>query len=412
MSCQTTTRCRACGKAGLKNVLNLGRQPLANGLKRKAAEREARYPLTVAVCPSCRLVQLRETVDRHVLFDRYFWVTGTSSSARAFAETFCDRAAKTAGLKQHDLVLEVASNDGTFLKPFAAKGWRVHGVDPAQNVVAQALDAGVPTWARYWDAAVAQEFLAEVGRPKLIFARNVVAHAQDLDGFIDGFRVALGPDGVGALEYHSAVSILEGLQYDSIYHEHLCYFGVRSISVVLERFGLHPFHADPSPISGGATVVVFSAKKRPESKALKALRAKEKKTGIEEVSSWVDFGRRCYAHRDASRALLAPFKRETVVGFGTSARSSTYLNFCGFGRKQVRAAIDNNPMKQGLFSPGGAIPIVSKKEGFALKPGLLFLFAWNFKKEILDECRKHGYKGRVLIPFPERPTLTAAGVSR
>ncbi len=256
---ESIERCRGCREPGLTKVLYLGLQPLANGLLKSARETERVYPLTLLVCPACRLVQLRETVDRHVLFDRYFWVTGTSASARAFAQTFSERAAKAAGLSRGDLVLEVASNDGTFLKPFADRGFRVHGVDPARNIVDDAVKAGVPTWARYWDRAVASEFLAQVGRPRLVFARNVVAHVQDLDGFVDGLKHALGLDGVGALEYHSAVSILEGLQYDSIYHEHLCYFGVRSITRVLERFGLHVFHADPSPISGGATVTPHDA---------------------------------------------------------------------------------------------------------------------------------------------------------
>jgi novobiocin biosynthesis protein NovU/D-mycarose 3-C-methyltransferase len=405
MNVELIAGCRLCGKSELIPILELGDLPLANALKRALEEPELRYPLTLMFCPGCALVQIRETVDKTLLFSRYVWLTGTSATARRFAHEFCRNAQRVRPLAPGDLIVEVASNDGTFLRPFLDQGLIAVGVDPATNIADIANARGIPTVCAFWDDEVAQEIVARYGRAKLVVARNVVAHVSELHRVMAGFRQVLDDDGVGAVEFHAAATILDGLQYDAIYHEHLCYFSLASFERLLALHDLHPFHVDLSPISGGAYVVYFGTRQRPSSPTYRAAAESEHRAGVDEVTAWRAFELRCKEHRERSRELMGTFLGRTVVGFGASARSATYLNFCRFTRTEIAAIIDNNGLKHGHYAPGSAIPIVSASDGFRLAPDLIFLLGWNFREEILDACRERGYAGDVLVPFPNQPSL-------
>jgi hypothetical protein len=388
------------------DLLFLGRQPLANSLIDKPQGLEMTVPLTLAFCPDSSLVQIRETVDKEILFSNYVWVSGTSPSTRAYAIGFAKNVIDRGHLQSGDLVIEIASNDGTFLKPFVQTGYsHVLGVDPAANIAKIANDDGIKTWVCFWNQGVAEEISGEYGKARLIFARNVIAHVNELDDFMAGITFILSEDGLGVLEFHYAGAILEGLQYDSIYHEHLCYFSLSSITSLLEKFELTVFHAERSPISGGSLVVFFSKTRREESAALLHLRQKEADLRINALSTWQEFANNCLLHRAESQALVASFSQKTIVGFGASARSSTYLNFCGFTNKHIQAVIDNNPLKQGLYTAGSSLPIVSFQEGLRSNPDFIFIFAWNFQKEIVQECRDKGFRGDFLVAFPSKPHM-------
>jgi novobiocin biosynthesis protein NovU/D-mycarose 3-C-methyltransferase len=399
------TACRACGSAGLAPVLALGEHPLANALKGSAAEPETRFPLSLVFCEGCGLAQIAETVAKERLFSTYVWVTGTSSTARAFAEEFARMAHGVRALAAGDLVVEVASNDGTFLRPFAARGCRVVGVDPAANIASVANAEGVPTVNAFWDAALAGRLAAEHGRAQLVLARNVIAHASDLHGVIDGIRHMLADDGIGAVEFHSALHILEDLQYDSIYHEHLCYFSVRSFDRLLKARGLCPRHVESSPISGGASIVYFSRTAGAPSRQYLDALDREARAGVTQLSAWRSFAERCEEHRRQSNAMAQTFAGRTVVGFGASARSATFLNFCGFSTREIAAVIDSSPLKRHRYTPGSSIPIVTPDEGFAMRPDLIVVLAWNFRDEIVALCRARGYHGTFMVPFPNEPQM-------
>lgn len=397
--------CRASG-APVRDLLFLGSQPLANSLRDSAKQPELKVPLTLAFCAESSLVQIRETVEKELLFKDYVWVSGTAAATRAYAEEFARRAVTAAGLRRDDLIVEIGSNDGTFLKPFMSRGFGdVLGIDPASNIAAMANKRGVRTLNRFWDKEVAAEVASSHGKAKLLIARNVIPHASELRSVLEGVKVALADDGVGAFEFHYAGNILDGLQYDSIYHEHLCYFSLQSVSRLLERFGLFTFHIDYSPISGGALVVYFSKGRRAGTEALGVLKAREEELGINRIETWQAFARGCHEHRTKSLELLSSFSGRRIVGFGSSARSSTYLNFCGFDETRVEAIIDNNPLKQGKLAPGSSIPIVSLEDGLGRKPDLVFLLAWNFRDEVIELCRRNGYGGRFLVAFPGEPRL-------
>jgi len=399
-------KCRICGSRQLERILSFGEHPPANALQDSNGENEERFPLTLAFCKKCRLVQILETVNKRLLFNQYFWVTGTSSTAREFANTFFEYTQRVTTLTEDALVIEVASNDGTFLQPFVEKGYKAIGVDSASNIVQIAKEKGINTINAFWDRAVGEELILEHGRAKLVFARNVIPHVSDLHSVIDGIRCCLDDDGVGAIEFHYVGHILQDLQYDSIYHEHLCYFSIKTIKHLLKMHGFYLFHIDSSPISGGAYIVYFRKNERQITETCIKLMEIENQTRVNELNAWKEFGSRCKKHREISMDLVDLFAEKTVLGFGASARSSTYLNFCGFNSSNIISIIDNNPLKMHKYTPGSSIRIVPFEEGLGMNPDLIFVLAWNFREEILRNCRGMGYQGPFLIPFPDLPGIT------
>jgi len=186
VSFETISTCRVCGQGDLINILHLGDQPLANALVRPGNGTIKKIPLSTAFCPKCALFQLKETVDKQILFNHYVWVTGTSKGAREYAKLFVDRAIKRSCLKRDDMVFEIASNDGTILKQFMAQGMQVLGIEPAKNIADIALKEGVRTDCSYWNAASAKRLVGQYGTPKVVIARNVIPHVSELHGVIEG----------------------------------------------------------------------------------------------------------------------------------------------------------------------------------------------------------------------------------
>lgn len=406
---EVSSACRISGSSNLVDILNLGEQPLANSLRENISDNEVKVPLTLAFCQESALVQIKETVNKELLFSHYVWVSGTASTTREYADKLCGQIIKIASLGKKDLIVEVASNDGTFLKPFVNAGFiNILGVDPARNIADIANGQGIRTLAKFWNKKLAEEIGREYGKAKVIMARNVIPHVSELIDVMAGIETLLADDGVGVIEFHYALEILEGLQYDSIYHEHLCYFSIASINYLLKSLGLNLFHADLSPISGGALVVYFSKKARTPSDFLAKLIQNEKDKKINTLERWKDFAQKCLKHREKSWEILSSFSNKTIVAFGASARSATYLNFCGIGYKQIKGIVDNNTIKQGKFFPGSAIPIISFSEGLKINPDLMFILAWNFKDEIIKKCKEAGYKGKFLIAFPNEPGIAGS----
>lgn len=403
----TIDRCRVCEDPSIPVVFDLGRQPLANSLRRDRTEALPAFPLTLCRCDACGTIQLTETVSPEVLFKHYVWVTGTSEGARRYSQLFCDRLVERS--RPGPLfALEVASNDGTFLRRFAERGDRVLGVDPAQNIAAMAEQAGVPTVADFFGLDVARRVVAGHGEADVVFARNVIPHVANANDVVAGMAHALHADGTGAIEFHRADIILDELHYDSIYHEHLFYHSLHSIGRLLGRFGLLPFDVTTSPISGGSLVVYFSQARRPESADYTAALKHESDLGVGRAEPWLEFARRSAAHRDALTRLVESERAagKRVIGYGASARSSTLLNFCGLGRHHLESVADRAPLKHGLYTPGTDIPILPPEEAFATKPDAVLLLAWNFRDEILAQIRdEYRWHGTVIVPLPGDPAL-------
>ena len=397
-------QCRISDSSDLINILHLGDQPLANSLKSTENESEKRYPLSISFCEESSLLQLNETIDKKILFDHYVWVTGTSQTAQNYANIFSDRLINIAVPNKDDLIIEIASNDGTFLKPFISKGFsNVLGVDPAKNIAEIANQNGINTLPEFWSSSLSSQIISDKGFAKVVFARNVIPHVSELLDVIKGIEIVLGEDGVGIIEFHDAGKILQELHYDSIYHEHLCFFSIESMTYLLNRFKLNPFHIEKSPISGGSWVIYFSKAKRQKSAELQEAVNDENSNKVNHLSSWQNFAHHAKVHRKETLEILNSLDGKTIVGFGSSARSQTYLNYSGINNDQINAIIDNNLLKQNMYAPGSSIPIVDFEKGMALQPDLIFILAWNFKDEIVSQCKMDGYKGDFLVPFPHKP---------
>jgi len=402
----TLKACRLCGGGGIEEIVDLGAQPPANSLRRELSENLPAIPLVLCRCTACGLVQLTETVRPDYLFRHYVWVTGTSQVTRDYSHRFCEQL--SAKCKPGQLfVVEVASNDGTFLQRFCERGHRVLGIDPARNIAKAAQRQGVDTIADFFGLGIARQIVADRGRADAVFARNVIPHVADVNDVVAGMEHCLAPEGIGAIEFHRADRILEELHYDSIYHEHVAYHSLHSMNRLLAQHGLRPFDITESPISGGSTVVYFSKTERLPTAAVAAMLARENQLGITAAEPWQQFAKLCDTHRIELRALVDAIKArgKRLIGYGASARSSTLLNYSGIDHRQLDAIADQSAYKHDCYTPGTDILIAAPRNAFALKPDAVLLLAWNFRDEILTQiARDQHWQGEVVVPLPGKPT--------
>ena len=397
-------KCRISRSKKLKLILDFGSQPLANSLKKTQFAHEKIFPLSVSFCPESSLVQLNQTVDKELLFKDYIWVTGTSSGVQLYAELFSKNLINQLKLQKNDLIIEIASNDGTFLKSFKKKGYNnVLGIDPAKNIASLANKRGITTFPNFANPKIAKKIVNKKGYAKTVIARNVIPHVSELHDVIKCIEIMMGNDGVGIIEFHDVARIFKDLHYDSIYHEHLCFFSIKSMTNLLNLFNLTPYHIENSPISGGSWVIFFCKSKKNLTSKFKKAVIIENKSKINFFSTWKKFAERSIAHRKKTHKFFIENINKKIIGFGSSARSQTYLNFCGISYLNMDAIIDNNMLKQDYYTPGSSIPIVNINQGLNLNPDIIFILAWNFKDEIIQECRNKGFNGKFYIPFPNKP---------
>ncbi len=400
--------CRVCGAGDIREFFDLGDQPFANALLKSPADPDPKYPLSLSWCGKCNLVQLNHVPDPKELFSEYVWVTGTSKTAQAHAGAFCEELVRRTSDLPGSYVLEVASNDGTFLRPFQKKGYTVLGVDPASNIVEVAVQEGIPTQCAFFGDQVAQAIVKEYGKAHAVFARNVLPHVANTHDFVRGLATVLSDDGVLAIECHYAKVILDELHYDSIYHEHLCYFTVKSLEYLMRQYGLSVVDITTSPISGGSIIVYASKQNGQVSTAVEQYRYREDQDHVNSFERWEEFAKRSFAHRDALRSLIGEFvgSQKTIAGWGASARSSTLLNFCGIDTNTLPMIADKNPMKQKKYTAGTHIIIDAPEVVLGQKPDAIVILAWNFAKEIMDELRdRYQFKGPCVVPLPNQPRL-------
>tara|TARA_Y100000590_G_scaffold467417_1_gene646259 strand:- start:1287 stop:2528 length:1242 start_codon:yes stop_codon:yes gene_type:complete len=400
------TNCRISNSKNIKNIIDLGNHPLANSLKKNSSQFEKKFPLSLSFCNESSLLQLNETINKEILFEKYLWVTGTSNAAKIYAEKFVNRVIENTNLKKNDFILEIASNDGCILEKFIKKGYNnILGVDPAKNLAEAANDKGIRTFPEFWNSQIAEQITKDLQNAKVIIARNVIPHVSDILDVIKGINICLEDNGIGIIEFHNASTIQQELHYDSIYHEHLCYFSLKSLSYLLNKFNLFPFNVEKSPISGGSLVIYFKKIKNEVTKNLREMILYEENIKINEYETWKNFAKKTEEHKNKTLDLVKNLNNKKIIGYGSSARSQTYLNYCGIDSNTIYSIIDNNEFKHNLFTPGSSIPIVSFDEGMSLNPEIIFILAWNFKDEIIKQCLNYGYKGLFLLPFPNELKL-------
>jgi len=398
----------------LEPVLSLGDQPLANALLTDETldAPEPRYPLTLAICPACGLVQITEAVPPEAMFREYAYFSSVSDAFVEHARAIATRMVSGSGLTDSSLVIEIASNDGYLLQHYAAAGVPVLGIDPARNIAAAANARGVPTLPEFFDPGLADE-LRRAGRTAdVIHANNVIAHVPDLDAFAAGIATVLKPDGVAVIETPYVRELVERLEFDTIYHEHRYYHSLTALSRILERQGLEVAAVERLEVHGGSLRIFAVHRDRaagldaiagvPVGSAA-AMLAEEAAIGLDRPAYYHDFAARVTALGEDLRRLLAGIKDQggTIAAYGAAAKGTVLLNAFGIGPDTVDFVVDRSPYKQGRYMPGVHIPIVPTERLVEAMPDACLLLAWNFADEIL--AQQEGYRslgGRFIIPVP------------
>jgi len=404
---RSVVNCRVCGKDGLAPVLDLGATPLADALLSDAdlvRGDEATHPLEVAFCPSCALVQILETVPPEEVFARdYPYFSSFSDALLAHSRDNALELIEARGLDERSLVVELASNDGYLLRNFVEKGVPALGIDPAEGPAKAATAIGVPTMNAFFTADLAQQLVDEDKRADVVIANNVLAHVADTNGFVQGIAKILKDDGVAVIEAPYLGDLIEHCEFDTIYHEHLCYFSATALDNLFRRNGLFLNDVRRLPIHGGSMRSYVSKCDAP-TEAARSLLAEEKETGMTQARFYADFARRVETLRDDLLALLRDIKAEggRIAAYAASAKGATLLNYCGVGNNMIDFVVDRNVHKQGKYMPGAHLPIRAPEALLEEAPDYALLLAWNFADEILEQqqaFRDGG--GKFIIPVPE-----------
>jgi hypothetical protein len=402
--------CRGCGGARLSPFLSLGDLPLANAFLTadQLREPESRFPLEVYFCRDCALVQLLHVVSPQVLFSNYIYRTGTNETIARHNAALAQQAAQKGPLRPGDFVLEIASNDGSLLQCFRQRGMRTLGVEPAENIAAIACQSGIDTLNAFFDERSAAEIVGRYGPARVVLANNVLAHVDPTVDFLRACKQVLADDGWVIVEVPYLAEMLSRLEYDTIYHEHLCYFSVTALMKIFARAGLELEHIDQVEIHGGS-LRLWARHASPSGHAHSVCRMadQESEAGLTRPETYWEFALRVERNRDQLRQLLQALRDDgkSVVGYGAPAKGNTLLCYCGIGPELLSFTVDRSPLKVGLFTPGMHIPVEPVERIFAAQPDYVLLLAWNFAPEIMEFLNPYKQRGgKFILPIPE-PTL-------
>ena len=401
----TITRCRSCGSDGLEIFLDLGELPLPDALvsAEELEAPEARYPLDVAFCPDCSLVQIRQEVPPEQLFvHNNLYFSSFSQGLLAHCREHALNLIETRGLGPDSLVVEVASNDGYLLKNFVEHGVPALGIDPGPPQAAAAMAAGVPTLQEFFDAELARRLRAEGQRADVIIANNVMAHTPTLNSFVEGLSILLADDGIATIENTYVKDLIDHCEFDTIYHEHFSYFSCTAVDALMRRHGLKLLAVDHFPkLQGGS--LRWTVGRGEVQESARAFLAAEREQGLTGFDYYREFGRRVEGIRRDLRALLGRLRDEgaTVVGYGAAAKGSTLLNFTGVDGELLDYVVDRNTHKHGLHMPGVHVPIHAPERLLEDQPDYVLLVAWNYKDEVVRQQASYLERGgRFILPIP------------
>ncbi|MCX6030218.1 MAG: class I SAM-dependent methyltransferase [Chloroflexi bacterium] len=399
--------CRACGGSHLAPILSLGRTPLANSLLTAAqlAQPEPTYPLDLAFCPACTLLQITETVPPELLFRTYLYYSSFSDTMLQSAQQLAGRLITERRLRQESLVVEVASNDGYLLQYYRQAGIPVLGIEPAVNIAEIAAQRGIPTVCEFFGAELAQQLRTAGRQADVIHANNVLAHVAQLNSFVAGFATLLKDDGLAVIETPYVKEMLDGTEFDTIYHEHLCYYSLTALHRLFRRHGLQIVDVERIPLHGGSLRICAGLNGRAAARpAVTALLAAETGWGVNQIACYREFGARIAQLRSRLLELLQELKRQgrRIAVYGASAKGSTLLNYFGIGRETLEYVVDRSTVKQGLYTPGTHLPIYAPEKLLADMPDYVLLLTWNLADEILAQQAAYRARGgRFIVPIPD-----------
>lgn len=404
---QLCVPCRICSQVGLNSVLSLGSTPLANALldEEELTANESHWPLELAWCPTCSLAQLTETVRPELLFRDYAYFSSFSDTMVAHAKSVAERMSHERGLSENSLVVEIASNDGYLLQWYHKAGIPVLGIEPARNIAQVAeKERGVTTISEFFGSELAMELVRTGRRADVIHANNVLAHVADLNGVVSGIATLLKSDGIAVVEVPYLKDLLDNVEFDTIYHEHLCYFSLTALNQLFGQHGLTIVDVERLEIHGGS-LRIFAAKtgRMSVSEAVHTL--------FDEEADWVrnpdfyhGFGERVESLRGELLNLLTSLKADgkRIAVYGASAKGSTLLNYFGIGSDVLDYVVDRSTVKQGRFTPGTRLKIYDPSRLTDDQPDYCLLLTWNFAEEVLAQQSKFRQQGgKFIIPIPE-----------
>ena len=399
--------CRSCGSRQGALVLDLGIQPLANNLLRpeNLSQSEPKFPLRLAVCHSCWLLQITDLVPPVQLFSEYLYFSSFSDLMLKHAQQAAERYIREFSLKKDSLVTEIASNDGYFLQYFKARTVPCLGIEPAANIAKVAREKGIETLVEFFGEALAKQLAGAGRQADLILGNNVFAHAPDTNDFVAGLGALVKARGRIILEFPYAADFIEKTEFDTIYHEHVFYFGLTALVPLFQRHGLEIFHVERVPIHGGS-LRLFAGIPGAHAKqsSVDALLQEEKSKGVATFSYYEGFAKRVIELKQSLVSLLADLKRQgkSVAAYGASAKGSTLLNFFGLGKDTLDFVADRSSYKQSRLTPGTHIPIVPAARLAEARPDYTLLLTWNFADEILEQQQAYRQKGgKFIMPIPQ-----------
>ena len=403
---ETKLRCEICSSAKLYEVLDLGHQPPSDAFlsEEKLNESETFYPLKVFFCEDCKLVQLSYSVNPEILFtDQYVYTSTSNKPLLVHMKSLVEKVVNEFNITEEDLVIDIASNDGALLQEFAKYNIRIIGVDPS-SVADIATKNGILTIKDFFNENVAKLILKSQGKAKLITGLSLIPHAKELVSIINGIKLLLDDKGVFLAESHYLFDMIEKLQYDAIYHEHLRYYSVTALVNLFNRFDMDVFHAERIPTHGGSIRILVCKKGTyPVSSSVKSLLEEEKKSNLNSRENFDNFRKRVNNNRKKLNTILHDVKSKgnRMVGIGAPAKGTTLLNFCKIDSSELDYLAETSELKIGKYSPGMHIKILPESKLFEDKPEYVLLLPWNIKDDIIPKLRKKGYTGKIIIPNPE-----------
>ncbi len=403
-------KCRVCKAGQIEKVLDFGPTPLANAFlsKEEVNKEEYFYPLQVFFCKKCTMLQLGHAVSSKLLFDDYVYVSSTSP---VFIQHFVDFALQVAtqfNVKKNSLVIDLGSNDGILLHPFKKIGYRVLGIEPASNIAKIARKKGVDTVDEFFNIPLAKKLKRKKGKAEIITATNVFAHIDDLDEVIRGVKILLDRNGAFIIEAPYLIDFIEKRYFDLVYHEHMSYWSIRSLQTLFKRFGMTIFDVQKVPVHGGSVRVFVkhkSGKQKVQKSVLQFLK-QEKKIRLHKKETYVKYDKKILQNRVSLLDLLTrlKLKGKKIIGYGAPAKGNTLLNYFKIGPDILDYIVDDSVFKQGLFTPGTHIPVVSPQTLKKDKVNYILILAWNFADPIMKNYswfKKRGGKFIVPVPIPK-----------